>query len=72
MPITLIQHPDRLEIIDAGAPLPMEVPVILYTADELARHMGYRPEELLQLQAIAADDDGDWGAELDALAADPS
>jgi hypothetical protein len=72
MPITLIKHPDRVEIFDAEAPLPLEVPILLYTADELAIRMGYRPEELLQLQAIAAEDDDDWGSELDALAADPS
>jgi len=48
--------------------LPLEVPMVFYTEDEIARRMGYRPEELLQLQAIAAEDEDDWGTELDALA----
>jgi len=68
MQITLIKHRDGVEIISNQDDLPLDVPIVLYTSDEIAKRMGYRPEELLQLQSIAAEEEDDWGAELDALA----
>lgn len=69
MQITLIKRHNGIEIIGEQDMLPMDVPIVLYTADELAKRMGYRPEEFLQLQSIAVDDEDGWGNELDALAA---
>jgi hypothetical protein len=68
MQITLIKHRDGVEIISNQDDLPLDVPIVLYTSDEIAKRMGYRPEELLQLQSIAAEEEDDWGAELDVLA----
>jgi hypothetical protein len=67
MQVTLIKHLNGVEIISGQDDLPVGEPVIFYTADEIAKRMGYRPEETLQLQAIAADDEEPWGAALDAL-----
>ena len=68
MRITLIKHRDGIEIVDAPDSLPLDVPIVLYTEDEIAKRMGYGPVEWLQLESIAAEDEDDWGTELDALA----
>jgi hypothetical protein len=68
MPITLIKHLDGIEIVEAPDGLPLDVPIVLYAEDEVAKRMDYGPEEWLQLQAIAAEEEDDWGAELDSLA----
>ena len=68
MQVTLIKHHDGVEIISNQDELPLEVPIVFYTSDEIASRMGYLPEEVLQLQSIAAEDEEDWGAALDAIA----
>jgi hypothetical protein len=68
MQVTLIKHLDRIEIIADQNELPLDVPVVLYTSDEIAKRMGYHPEELLQLQSIVAEDEEDWSDALDTLA----
>lgn len=68
MQVTLIKHQDRIEIIADENELPLDVPVVLYTSDEIAKRMGYRPAELLQLQSIVAEDEEDWSDALDTLA----
>jgi hypothetical protein len=67
MQVTLIKHQDRIEIIADENELPLDVPVVLYTSDEIAKRMGYRPEELLQLQSIVAENEEDWSDALDTL-----
>lgn len=67
MQITLVKHQDRIEIISGQNELPLDVPVVLYSSDEVARQMGYTPSEILQLESILSDNDEDWGADLDAL-----
>lgn len=68
MQVTLIKRGNGVEIISNQDDLPLDVPIILYTSDEIAKRMGYLPEEILQLQSIAAEDEEAWGAALDALA----
>ena len=68
MQVTLIKHLDSVEIISNPDDLPMEVPITLYTADEIAKRLNYLPDEIMQLQAIAADEEEAWGPALDALA----
>jgi hypothetical protein len=68
MQVTVIKRLDRIEIIADQNELPLDVPVVLYTCDEAAKHMGYCAEELLQLQSIIAEDEEDWSEALDALA----
>jgi hypothetical protein len=62
MKITLIKHQDGYEVITDGTTLPIDTPITLYTSDEIAQHMGYQPEELLQLQSVMEDEEEDWSS----------
>lgn len=68
MQVTIIKHQDRIEVISGNDQLPLNVPVVLYTSEEIAKRMGYTPEEFLQMQSIVAEDEEDWSSDLDALA----